>query len=77
VAERILQALDELDILFEERTIKVAVSIGVVTDEGRAKDISVLVGQADAALYRAKAAGRKRIAFAFDLDPEPGGSPLS
>ncbi len=77
VAERILQAVAELDISFEERTMKVAVSIGVVTDEGRAKDVSELVGRADAALYRAKAAGRKRIAFDFDLNPEPGSSPLS
>jgi diguanylate cyclase (GGDEF)-like protein len=77
VAERILQAIEELDISFEERTIKVAVSIGVVTDEGQAKDVSELVGRADVALYRAKAAGRKRIAFAVDLDPEPSGSAVS
>jgi diguanylate cyclase (GGDEF)-like protein len=77
VAERILHAIEELDILFEERTIKVALSIGVVTDEGQAKDVSELVGRADAALYRAKAEGRRRIAFEIDLDPEPSGSPLS
>ena len=70
VAERIFQALEELDIRFEERTMQVAVCIGVVTDEGRAKDISALVGRADAALYRAKNEGRKRIAFDLGFNPE-------
>ena len=77
VAERVLLAFEEFSFPLDGKSIQIAVSIGIATNEGSAKDIPALVELADAALYRAKAAGRGRFAFAQEDDsleenPEPG-----
>jgi diguanylate cyclase (GGDEF)-like protein len=77
VAERILKAFQELNFLLNGKPIEVGVSIGLVTDEKRSKDFSSLVQRADAALYRAKEAGRKCFAFSTEVGLEPGSGPLS
>jgi diguanylate cyclase (GGDEF)-like protein len=64
VAERVLQAFEDFSFPLEGKSIQIAVSIGIATNEGDAKDIPSLIKLADAALYRAKAAGRGRFAFA-------------
>jgi diguanylate cyclase (GGDEF)-like protein len=64
VAERVLTSFEALNFSIEEQPIEIAVSIGIVTHEGSSKDIASLVLLADAALYQAKEAGRKRFAFA-------------
>lgn len=67
VAERILGSFRTLNFALGEDPIDIAVSIGIVTNENGAKDLSALITRADAALYQAKKTGRSRFAFA----PEP------
>jgi diguanylate cyclase (GGDEF)-like protein len=68
VAERVLKTFESFDFQFAEKSIQVTLSIGIMTDEGHAKDLSLLVQLADAALYQAKQAGRNRFAFALEVD---------
>lgn len=66
VAERIRSDVEALAIEHEGRRIPVTVSIGVAT-HGTDRDVETpeqLIAIADAALYRAKAAGRNRIVLA-------------
>jgi diguanylate cyclase (GGDEF)-like protein len=74
VAERVLQAFQKLDFSLEGTPIEVSVSIGITTDECPEKNVSALVGRADAALYQAKEAGRRRFAFVPKDIPESGSS---
>jgi diguanylate cyclase (GGDEF)-like protein len=74
VAERVLQSFEDFDFKLDEKPVKIAVSIGIVTNERSAQDVASLVDQADVALYRAKAAGRGRFAFAPDSH-SPEGNP--
>jgi diguanylate cyclase (GGDEF)-like protein len=64
VARRVLQAFEDFAFPREGKAIKLSVSIGIVSDEGQARNLSDLVLRADAALYQAKDAGRKRFALA-------------
>jgi diguanylate cyclase (GGDEF)-like protein len=75
-AARVLQAFEELSFTFEGKAIKITISMGIMTEENRAKDFSSLVAQADAALYRAKKSGRRRFVFALDDNPATDGIPL-
>lgn len=77
VAERVLQSFEEFSFPLDGKSIQVAVSIGIVTNEGGAKDIPALIKLADGALYQAKASGRKQFAFAqvgnaLNGSPQPG-----
>jgi len=72
VAERVLQAFNDFSFPLDGKSIPVAVSIGIATNEGGAKDLPALVELADDALYRAKEAGRKRFAFAEQGNPLAG-----
>ena len=74
VAERVLHAFDEFSFPLDGKSIQIAVSIGIVTNEGVAKDFPSLVELADAALYRAKNAGRGGFAFAEDANAQDGSS---
>jgi diguanylate cyclase (GGDEF)-like protein len=69
VAQRILQTFQELDFSLKGKPIKVAVSIGIVTDVNSTMGLPLLIERADAALYRAKKEGRHKFAFAPDGAP--------
>ncbi len=62
-AERIRLALASQPIRIGDAEIRVTVSIGAVTAAAPEQTISEVLAAADAALYKAKAAGRNRIAY--------------
>jgi diguanylate cyclase (GGDEF)-like protein len=70
VAERVLDTFKEFAFPVDGKSIQVGVSIGIVTNEGAAKDISSLIKLADSALYRSKTAGRRRFAFAEERNSQ-------
>jgi two-component system cell cycle response regulator len=72
-AERLRRAVEEQEFAAADGTIRVTVSIGVATyPAAGVHTVSDLVLAADKALYRAKEAGRNRVAG--DLDPAPEAS---
>ena len=62
MAERTRDAIEQAHFMFNERTLRVTVSIGVATlsSEG-SEGVETLVSRADEALYSAKRAGRNRV----------------
>jgi diguanylate cyclase (GGDEF)-like protein len=60
VAQRIIQALGELDVTHGGRTIAVSVSIGIATKAKDKETLPSLIERADDAMYLAKQAGRNR-----------------
>ena len=59
---KLRQAIERTPIYCQEETLHVTVSIGVAhSPAGQAHDLECMVGQADAALYRAKNAGRNKV----------------
>jgi diguanylate cyclase (GGDEF)-like protein len=64
VAERAHWSLQNLDFHHEGKAIEISVSTGIVTNEGRIKELASLMKSADAAMYRAKQEGRNRFAMA-------------
>jgi predicted signal transduction protein with EAL and GGDEF domain len=50
-----------------------SISIGIVSDEGHARNLSDLVLRADAALYQAKIAGRNRLTIAPEAELQQAG----
>src|SRR5262249_25362029 len=71
IAERLLQAGREDNIIFAEGTGSVTLSAGVATS-GVIQDPETLLGVADAALYRAKRSGRNRVEVATAADMNAG-----
>jgi diguanylate cyclase (GGDEF)-like protein/PAS domain S-box-containing protein len=68
LAERVMAAFDN-DFEIQGQRLRVGLSIGVAIYPGDGADVATLLGNADAALYRAKAEGRGVIRFfAADLD---------
>lgn len=67
IAERIKNNIDKLKILWEDKEIKLGVSMGIA--EARKDDnILSLISRADKALYLAKKMGKNRIATELDLE---------
>ncbi|MBL8268283.1 GGDEF domain-containing protein [Steroidobacter sp.] len=60
-AERLRQALSSIDPMFEGERCPVSASFGVTSTEISGYELRQLLAHADAALYRAKAAGRDRV----------------
>ena len=52
------------------RSVTVSVGLAIGTADGRPESLAALIGLADAALYRAKARGRNRVAAAWDMAPD-------
>lgn len=67
MAERLLQAVRKDTIVLAEGTVSVTLSAGVATS-GVVQDPELLLGAADAALYRAKRGGRNRVEVATAAD---------
>ncbi len=64
VAERLRAAVEALRVASESGDVALAVSIGVAAWRGPEESLEALLRRADAALYRAKAAGRNRVVVA-------------
>jgi diguanylate cyclase (GGDEF)-like protein len=64
VAERIRVAFEAASVTVEGQTISATISIGVAIIQDSTQNLSMLLGQADQALYRAKARGRNRVELA-------------
>ena len=69
VTERAHHYLENLDFHHEGAAIKISVSAGIVTNEGRTKDLAALLKLADAAMYHAKQEGRNRFVLASNQSP--------
>jgi diguanylate cyclase (GGDEF)-like protein len=63
-AERLREAIERLDVEVNGAVIKVTVSIGIATVGPGEPSIEAALAAADAALYRAKAAGRNHVILA-------------
>jgi diguanylate cyclase (GGDEF)-like protein len=71
IAEKCRQQAENLPILFEDKTIRITISIGVAEFiSGRQDTLTTLISRADAALYEAKSGGRNRVVSAFDRRPK-------
>jgi diguanylate cyclase (GGDEF)-like protein len=69
VAERIMRSIGALTFSSDGKEIGIEVSIGITSDEDHLRSLASLVDLADAALYRAKQEGRKRLTFAEEENP--------
>ncbi len=65
-ADRMRRAIEQMEIPWEGKTLRITVSIGVAAIEGQATRIepAVLIAVADRALYEAKRGGRNRVVSA-------------
>jgi two-component system, cell cycle response regulator len=70
-AERVRAAIEKLDLSFRGFRIRVTVSVGVATTvDEKVPGPAELVAAADEHLYRAKAAGRNRVAASQGITPK-------
>ena len=60
LAERILQAVRSTAYLGARLSLNITISAGIAVRPSGRSDVSALIAQADAELYRAKAGGRNR-----------------
>jgi diguanylate cyclase (GGDEF)-like protein len=65
VAEELRQGIANIRIAAGDQPVPIAISIGVATAAPGELDVKALVHRADQALYRAKSAGRNRLALAI------------
>ena len=68
VAERIRAHIARLRVVLPGATATITASVGIATFEA-GESVTALIERADAALYRAKAGGRNRVAAATPADP--------
>jgi diguanylate cyclase (GGDEF)-like protein len=71
IASRICEAFQKVGQFIGGQKIEATVSAGVATTGGQTRSVADMLASADAALYRAKSAGRNRVALA---GAEPDGS---
>ncbi|MBX6427119.1 MAG: GGDEF domain-containing protein [Variibacter sp.] len=72
VADRIRRAFASTAEMVDGRPVEATISIGVAIIQDPEQDLDALIEQADQALYKAKAAGRNRVALAPMADLEAG-----
>lgn len=76
LAERICHLVRSEPAKAQNKSIDVSISLGVaVANQPVPGDLEVLLGSADAALYRAKEAGRNRVGFSANLPSPSSGTP--
>jgi diguanylate cyclase (GGDEF)-like protein len=72
IAEECRRQVENLSIPFEDKTIRVTISIGIAEfSPDRDQDLTGLISCADAALYEAKSSGRNRVVSASRREPPP------
>jgi diguanylate cyclase (GGDEF)-like protein len=68
IAEECRRHIEALLIPFEDKTIRVTISIGIAEfPSAQAQTLTELISRADAALYEAKSRGRNRVVSAFGV----------
>jgi diguanylate cyclase (GGDEF)-like protein len=67
-AERMRSKVDDMTLQYRGETVRVRASLGVASSEGCGLSWQSLVEQSDAALYRAKRAGRNRVVAAEPME---------
>jgi diguanylate cyclase (GGDEF)-like protein len=73
LAERICHLVRSEPVKAKNKPIEVSISLGVaVANQLVPADLEALLGSVDAALYRAKAAGRNRVEFSANPSPSSG-----
>ncbi len=70
VANELLEVVQAYQFAWEDHIFRVGVSIGLVEINNTIRDVSELLGRADAACYMAKQQGRNRIHFYHNDDAE-------
>lgn len=73
VAEKVRTTVAQSPVATDQGLVKVTVSLGVACHPQHGASVAALIASADAALYRAKRAGKNRICLA-DPVSQPGGS---
>lgn len=63
IAERIRQKIEETSIAYNDKTIRVTASIGIIENSEHIDDFNTLVTMGDKHLYSAKEQGRNRICY--------------
>jgi len=61
IAERLRERVEALPARWQDRALPITISIGVARWQHGSDDLESLLGRADEALYKAKAAGRNRV----------------
>ena len=61
VSERVRSSIAAVPVALDERTVAITISIGIAVFDPLRDDAAALTARADAALYRAKQAGRNRV----------------
>jgi diguanylate cyclase (GGDEF)-like protein len=69
LAERVREAIEKAQVVFEGARLKTTVSLGVAVWPADGKDEETLLASADRALYAAKQQGRNRVVAASSLSP--------
>jgi len=69
VAKRMIQAFDEQPFTFEATTIKISITMGIVTEDSGSQDLAVLLRLADEALYAARRPGNNGYVIATAAPP--------
>jgi diguanylate cyclase (GGDEF)-like protein len=66
IAERLREAIEGMEIAIDGQTVKITVSVGVVTYVPQFDKLSIeeFIDKADKALYDAKSSGRNKVAIA-------------
>jgi diguanylate cyclase (GGDEF)-like protein len=67
-AERIRSQIDDLRLLYHGETVRVQASLGVSSSEACGLSLQCLLEKSDAALYRAKRAGKNQVAEAESIE---------
>jgi len=70
IAERLRKEIEEYEFVYEQKPLKVTISIGIATFPTHSMEMKELIKKADAALYASKQGGRNMVTMSKDIDPD-------